>query len=374
MYKNLLSLIIFFLLISTTIFSQSNIGIGQWRSHLPYQFGRYVTQSESTIYYATDWSIVSIDKEERSVDFLSKDNGLSEVGIGLIKYDKALELLVVSYDNGVIDLVGTDEIITVTDISNFNNITINKTINDIFITNESIAYIAAGYGISRLDLKDGLFKSTTFTGINVNSVVVLDGIIYAGTDEGIYTINTDNAFLEVFDNWTLLDNNINLPLDYSTKAMTLFKGKLVFDVNDSLYTIENNLTKYLYHKDNRVINFLTSEGPNLLMGLGCLPDCGGTVVRFKNDSFIPESPGGGCVDRPLYAIEDEQQSVWFADQFRGIRVSEKFITGCSKTVYNSPYSQFSNELAIYENKLYVASSSLKDNGSPRDLADGFFTF
>ena len=118
MIKKLFTFSLFFIC-TQVLLSQSDIAIGQWKSHLPYQFGRYVTQSESTVYFATDWSVVAIDKEERSVDFISTVDGLSGTGVGIIKYHQPTETLVVTYDEGVIDLVQEGGVITLTDIQNF---------------------------------------------------------------------------------------------------------------------------------------------------------------------------------------------------------------------------------------------------------------
>ena len=63
--------------IHTNINSQSNLAFGAWESHLPYQRGLAVTQSPSKIYYATDFSIMSIEKEDLSLDFYLKNRGIN---------------------------------------------------------------------------------------------------------------------------------------------------------------------------------------------------------------------------------------------------------------------------------------------------------
>ena len=41
---------------------ESELKIGQWQSHLPYHSGKWVTQSPTTIYYATPFSLFTIEK------------------------------------------------------------------------------------------------------------------------------------------------------------------------------------------------------------------------------------------------------------------------------------------------------------------------
>ncbi len=45
-------------------FGQIDQKIGEWRSYLPYNDGRWVTQSDEKIYYSTEQSLFSINKED----------------------------------------------------------------------------------------------------------------------------------------------------------------------------------------------------------------------------------------------------------------------------------------------------------------------
>ncbi|MBK8194757.1 MAG: hypothetical protein IPK76_16645 [Lewinellaceae bacterium] len=68
--------------------------IGEWRQHLPWQRSTYVTQSDSKVYFASEWAVVEIDKADRSQRFLTKVEGLSDVGMRLIRYSKAADILI----------------------------------------------------------------------------------------------------------------------------------------------------------------------------------------------------------------------------------------------------------------------------------------
>ncbi|MFT5384999.1 MAG: hypothetical protein ACI81W_002402, partial [Saprospiraceae bacterium] len=90
-------LTLYLLLFATILSAQSDLKIGQWKSHLPYFLGRSITQSETTVYYAAPWSIFMIEKEENSIQFMSKVEGLSDVSMGIIKYAPAHETLIATY-------------------------------------------------------------------------------------------------------------------------------------------------------------------------------------------------------------------------------------------------------------------------------------
>ena len=77
---------VFILVFSFTFFSalaQSLAKIEEWTSYLPYQAGVQVTQSDEFVYYATDWSLLKISKQDFSSQRISKVEGLSDIGIPL---------------------------------------------------------------------------------------------------------------------------------------------------------------------------------------------------------------------------------------------------------------------------------------------------
>ncbi|MFZ4474893.1 MAG: hypothetical protein ACOYPR_06860, partial [Saprospiraceae bacterium] len=78
--------------------------LGEWQQHLPWQRATYVTQSSKKTYYATEWAVVEIDKVDRTPRFITKVEGLSDVGIGLIRYNAAADMLIIAYSNSNIDL------------------------------------------------------------------------------------------------------------------------------------------------------------------------------------------------------------------------------------------------------------------------------
>ncbi|MBK8555925.1 MAG: hypothetical protein IPL65_09220 [Lewinellaceae bacterium] len=87
-----------------TAASFPDIGIGQWQQHLPWQRAFYVTQSDAKVYFATEWAVVEIDKADRSPNFLTKVEGLSDAGMGLIRFNNNINRLLLTYSNSNIDI------------------------------------------------------------------------------------------------------------------------------------------------------------------------------------------------------------------------------------------------------------------------------
>jgi len=106
--------------------SQSDIAIGEWKSHLPYSHARYVTQSEEKIIFGTELSLFTIDKEDQSIEYISKVDGLTETGIQHLDYDPFNNQVIVAYDNSTIDIVSQSEVFPIIDLRKTQTLTTDR--------------------------------------------------------------------------------------------------------------------------------------------------------------------------------------------------------------------------------------------------------
>jgi hypothetical protein len=113
------------------LISQSDLPIGSWTTHLPYNAGIQVTQSDEFVYYSTGFSILQINKNDYSFQKISRTEGLSGNQINCIYFHKATKTLVIAYSDGLIDLLTEHGVIAIPDIQIYNNVPINKTIRSI---------------------------------------------------------------------------------------------------------------------------------------------------------------------------------------------------------------------------------------------------
>lgn len=366
------------LLLTAQLFAQNAIPIGSWRSHLPYQSGDHVTQSRSDVFYATPFSIMVVDKEELSTRYISSVEGLSNTGIARIRYNQGSETLIIVYTNSVIDLYQDGTIITLNQIKNFLNIPGEKAINDIFVLNDSIVYLAASFGVSALNVRSAEFVFTTFTGVNVNSVAEFGNYLYAATDEGVYRIPAGDGLRENFDRWEYLSGTGGFPADYSSHAFTVFDNRLFLDINHEIYYLNEAAEPVLFFPQTEGLNliYLSAEGSHLLAGFRCdSGNCGGP----KGYYFTADGSSGrlspGCYGSPNDALEDERGRVWFGDAFRFFRrTSSVSESNCTQWEINSPYSQQNWDMTVHDGKLWVAAGALDQTLSNRFLDHGFFSF
>lgn len=371
-------LFLFFVVFQNVLPAQNVLPIGHWRAHLPYHVGQSVTQSATEVYYATDWSVVAIDKTEQSPRYLSTVNGLSNTGIQIIKYNQLSDILIVVYQNSVIDLIYPDgDILTLNQIRNFTNIVGDKRINDIFIENDSIVYLATSYGVSSLNIRAGEFVSTTFTGISVGGVVVFENNVYAATEEGIYRSAVNALNPADFSNWELLGEAQGFPADYSSRPLAVFNQQLYVSIDNGLYRVDGNQLTLIHTEAGHELHYLSGSGVHLLVGFR---QCGGGSC-YAGKVWYLDTTGNkgqltpGCVGVPNYAIEDEQGRIWFGDLYRGYRLVYTLQDNtCTYLDFNSPYTERSWEMAIHNNEVWVAAGALDQTRSARFITDGFFSF
>ncbi len=361
-----------FLIGITSTSAQNQLAIGQWREHLPYRQFISLTQSDETLYCATEWSVLQIDKEEMSLTYLSKIDGLSNAGMGLIKYSKQHEVLIATYSNSIFDLVYDDRIVTFEDIKTDGNFT-NRTIKHIHLDGD-FAYFSTSFGIVRFNLVEEEFDFTLNLGIEVSAVATFQNQIYAATEEGIYNApdNANELNLQDFSNWTLLDYTDGFPEAYSSTAIVVFQEQLYFDIDGALNRMITSGIEEIYPaQDDLYINYLTHEAYGLLVGLRCGDSCAGKTLYITAEGEIREM-GFQCSSRPLIAIEDQEGKIWLGDTWRGLRRAFSGGGSCELLEFNSPLTHNSSQLLINDNNIYIASGGVKANGSFAGRSDGTF--
>ena len=188
-----------------TLFSQ-DVGIGEWRDHLPYKSTISVTASKENIYCATPYSIFYYNKAENSVNRFTRISGLSDIGIARVGFNQEYNTLVVAYENTNIDLVKGNVIINMRDIIDSDAITPEeKIINNIMFI-DNLAYLSCGFGIVVLDIDKEEITDTYYIGpngahINVSDLTYNDTSFFAAAEIGIFTAYLDSPNLAYFGSW-----------------------------------------------------------------------------------------------------------------------------------------------------------------------------
>jgi hypothetical protein len=143
--KSFFSLFIFF-----SLFSFSQVKVGQWVDHLSYNNANGVAKVGDMVYVSNGSGLATYNVSDNEVKKLTKIEGLSDVGVFLLKRNPNNDNVLVIYNNTNIDVIKPDgKIINVSDIKR-KIITGNKTINDVYFSG-SLAYLSCGFGIVVFD-------------------------------------------------------------------------------------------------------------------------------------------------------------------------------------------------------------------------------
>ena len=360
------------IMLAGTCFSQNEIRIGEWRAHLPYTSGTSVTQDDDKVYYGSSDGIIAIQKDTSIVEFFSKVEGLNDVDIKLVKFQRTNNVLIVVYANSNIDLVFSDGIYNVDDILSNNTIVGSKGINNVYVDNSDIIYLSCDFGLVEFNLRTLKFGFTMFTGTAVTGFTKYQDEFWISTGQGLYKFDDfDTELVSNFNAWKRQSTEVGLPEVYEAQGITTYKEMLMAAADNAVFAFEQDEFILWDERQDHIINFISSEGEHLKVGFRCFNDiCNGKVHFYNSEGKIGEH-GFQCAGRPTYAIEDEDGRVWYADEFDGIRVSQFWEWGCDFFEFNTPYSANVSEMTVSDNKLFVVAGGVNDNYSNFFRADGF---
>jgi hypothetical protein len=368
------SCLIFLLFLLTLVggYAQSNIEIGSWKSHLSYREGKRVTQSKDKIIYAAALGLMIIDKNDLSVSFMSKEDGLNDVNINGLYYDRFNEQLIVVYNDAAIDIVRGNEVFYIPFIKTNSTIIGSRNVNHIHIRDENLAYIATDFGVLGLDLKRLEFTFTTFTDLRVNTLTVFNGFLYAGTEEELYRVRTIGVNLTDFGLWSAVPKNNGLPASYEVVASSTFNGQLYVTTGRDLYRSSDGVSfeKLIQFEAGFSARFMSAEGKSLITGIRNNQNASKILVTDTNGTI--REGGAGCINRVLGGIEDERGRVWYADEWRTIRYTQDYFTGCNQIEFNSPFSNSAGQITFFRDQAFVAAGGVTEDFNYNFTGAGVF--
>lgn len=366
--------LLFFITTLPVVQSQSDLNIGQWSEHLPYNGGITVTQSPTRVYYGSQYALISMLKQDTSeAEFFSKIDGLSDVSPSWIKYHDALDILIIGYANGNIDIMDAEGVSNINDIVRNTSIQGDKRISNIYVDDSPLIYMSTPFGLVILDIVKMQFQSTVFTNSPVKAFTKYQGKYYMAVENGLYSYNPDSGnIIEDFGGWQKIAVP-GLAENYSSQAVAVFNNELFAGIDGDLYKMDQGDMILWYTREGFTIDFISPEGQNLMAGFICDAGCIGKVFYFRDSGFWHES-GIFCTAIPSYAIEDEKGRIWYADHFPEFRLAQNHFTPCDYLKYNTPYAGNVSEMEIKDGVLYVATGGVSESYGYQSNKDGFYTF
>lgn len=298
------------------------VPMGSWREHFSFREVKQIEEVENRIYALCELGIFYINKNDMTLQRLTKLQGLTSVGLKSLAYDNQTKTLVVGYEDGNIDLVVKSNIYNISDIKR-KNISGGKSINHITIYDKK-AYLACDFGIVVIDLvkretKDAYFIGQNNASVIVNQVAITGSNIYAATAEGLFKAQLNAIPLADFNNWKQ-DSSMGKSMDQIVR----FNDKIILSSN-----ISSSLKIIYYQKEGdslwKVLDTLrcqairTSGNQFLLIDrekedLWTIRCYNNNLERIKNHHYdLPF-----WLINPTDVLMDKSGIIWSSDGYKGL--------------------------------------------------------
>ena len=254
----------------------------EWTIYASYHGATKAVKTDSRIFVLAQGGLYSYDTEDQLLQAYDKTSALSDYGIYDIAYSASLKRLVVLYDNGNIDLIGMNS--TRWNLSDLKSKSLgDKTINELKVVGEE-ALISLNEGLAVVDLKDGYFENFYTFGSKVKAATLVDGKLYAQTDNGVKEGDRSKNLLDAANWVTVSAGTVTFG---PTKEEQEAAAKWLEQVKDIVP--DSPIRNYTYH--------LNMQGNRLLVAGGNFyyPNVNypGTAMKYENGrwtAFDEEEP------------------------------------------------------------------------------------
>ncbi|MCR4854194.1 MAG: hypothetical protein K5893_11455 [Prevotella sp.] len=286
------SLITALILVATTLgcMAQAN----KWKSYLSYYDVTHIEPAGSSIFVLASNAIFSYNLNDQSIKEYGQSDGLSSNNIARIAWSKSAKELIIVYEDLNIDVLDTEG--NIVNIASYKTkyTTDDKTINDIYIDG-IYAYMATGFGVVKINLRDKVIDNTYRLSANISSVVVKDNVIYAMCleSETLYIGKQTDNLLDS-SAWSKRSAPVSNHLFVSDGAILGFSSSSNIETINGRRFIEMVYTIYQYNITNSSI---TTKN---IMEVRTDP------VRYSSSSWVEPTYAINCNDEHIIFSKDNK--------------------------------------------------------------------
>lgn len=360
----------------------AQVGPRGWQEHIGINSPNTVTKNGTYIYASNSAEIIYFDEQEKAPRALSKINGLSDVGVRLLRTNPNNNKVLVMYDNCNLDIISNKT--TVTNYPDFKLKSLNgkKIINEAtFLGN--LAYLACGFGIvvfdmERLEVKDTYIIGPNASEMEVYQVALNDSIIFAATPNGVYKANYKLKILNNYRNWTKISELPTGPYNgivaISGMILTAYTPSRLSPANDGKDTLYQLTPQNVWQKYPAFAN-----ASNSFIKLGATYKDYFTIIEVTNIRVTEATTGinytnlnsfNGQVDygriRDVYFDKDYTGNIafWVCDATFGLYRTLNYypFEPQVKLTKNGTNSTNIGMIDIYKGKLALAPSQIGNAG------------
>ena len=320
--------IFFFLLINFLtifeIFSQKNIPMNTWRTHAAYTNAHSVAQTPKRIYCASENGFFYIDKEDNSINELSRLDGLSENEITAISYHSSSQTLIIGYKSGNIDFLKNDVITNIRSVLN-TNIIGSKKLNHILLDG-NLAYFSADFGVLVLDILRKEIKETYIRiGENGTDLKVFQACffqegsirrLFLATSKGVLSGDITKN-LQDFNNWRIYGSSDgSIPDNTSVTHIesignVLYASATTILANTKLHKYVNGLWEIVsIVPETNIFNIQNLQNKVYIA-------VANKIYVFDENNLL-NTISDALITNPKNISFDENNKIWLADNKKGL--------------------------------------------------------
>ena len=323
--------------------------IGEWKLYPSYQIVQKNIAINKSVYalaiaqqqiYANikeNYNLIRYDSEDTSVHTYSTLDVLNDRQIVHMAYSEEAKRLILVYENGNIDLMDLKD--NVQNIASLKQSNLkNKEVKNIFVDGH-MAYLATGFGFVTVDMQEGVIRDTYQLDTDVQAIAVRNGVVYIGTNSGLYYSTDKNMHLMA--NWERQSGVSN-----SYTQMFVFDGHVyavqynsLFRINDDAQGLTRLATgvKYASLLNGQMVYVTDLE-----------------VCIYESDTQIQHI----ALEYPWNSLSYANGTYWAsegADGLKGYKLADNtFVETVGSIHPNSPVRDLSYRMQYVGNRLLVA--------------------
>jgi len=364
-------LLLSFLLLTFSTFAQ--VGMGQWRLHIPAKRALDVVKTSGKVFTAFQNGISEYDESSNELSTWDVVTGLSDITISCLGHSSSNDAVFIGYENGNIDRIRNNKVTNIPAIK-LAEIQGSKTIHKIVEYDEYL-YFATGFGIVKIDPVRSEVRDTYYP-TNGNAaildVTVRNDTIFALTKNQMYIGDINNVALPDPAQWTVDSRVPTLTANaYSEFELVNNELHILFKHDnhgeDSVYVLTSTGLQSVifepFDMEIREIDVVDNKLAIHYFGVSILYD-----DNYQNDYVLANYPFGSPEVNKMISANGEY---WLADDQVGlVHINGGFIDNI--TFSGPPRNEFYG-LDWSRDKLVVTCGAAS-NSTATFKSSGVYTF
>lgn len=341
------SILSFLILVASCVLANTHIdtsednwiygNMHQWNIHSAFADINAIAVTRDKVFALSNHSLFAVDKQSEEIVYYNRLTGLNGAVISTIGYNPTLNLLLVCYENGHLDIINShDEVYNIPDLY-LKQTTYSKIVNSIYM-HEHTAYLAMDFGIIELDMKRREIKDTYIIGqdakeVNVKHITIMGNRIYAVSPQLLYSALLSDP-LSDYAYW----QTQALPTGKEVSAFCAY-DELLYMVRDSVLCSYRE-SKWQKHTTSYKVNGLCPTDQHLFI----LPKNQAGVAIAETDLSLQMTDMGMITD-----IVQDGSSYWWAS------VTDELVRGADRQAFrpDGPINNTAYRMRFFGDRLYV---------------------